>query len=57
MCVCDRMYSQSFLLGDVKGSCHVDKSGKTVQMVTMRMRKDGVRLNERDGGKSNELLY
>ncbi len=44
------MYSQSFLLWDVKGGCHVDESGKAVQVVTVGMRKDGVGLNKRRAG-------
>lgn len=44
------MYSQSFLLWDVKGGCHVDEGGKAVQVVTVGMRKDGVCLNKRGAG-------
>lgn len=47
-CVCGSLYSQSFLLGDVKGGCHVDESGKAVQVVTMGMRKDGICLIKRE---------
>lgn len=42
------VYSQSFLLCDVKGGCHVDEGGKAVQVVTVGMRKDGVCLNKRE---------
>lgn len=45
-----RVYSQSFLLWDVKGGCHVDEGGKAVQVVTVGMRKDGVCLNKRGVG-------
>ena len=48
---CDSMYSQSFLLGDVKGGCHVDEGGKAVQVVTVGMRKDGVCLNIKEAGR------
>lgn len=46
--MCGSLYSQSFLLGDVKGGCHVDESGKAVQVVTMGMRKDGICLIKRN---------
>lgn len=51
------MYSQSFLLWDVKGGGHVDEGRKTVQVVTVGMRKDGVCLNKRrvGGGKEKSL--
>lgn len=49
-----RMYSQSFLLWDVKGGGHVDEGGKTVQVVTVGMRKDGVCLNKRGVGGGKE---
>lgn len=52
------MYSQSFLLWDVKGGCHVDEGGKAVQVVTVGMRKDGVCLNKRraGGGKRKDVF-
>lgn len=58
MCLCVTVYSQSFLLGDVKRGCHVDEGGKAVQVVTVGMRKDGVCLNRREagGGKSKDAF-
>lgn len=41
------MNSQSLLLWDVKGSCHVDEGGKAVKVVTVGMRKNGVCLKRR----------
>lgn len=46
----DSVYSQSFLLWDVKRGSHVDQGGKAVQVVTVGMRKDGVCLNKRGAG-------
>lgn len=46
----DSVYSQSFLLRDVKRGSHVDQGGKAVQVVTVGMRKDGVCLNKRGAG-------
>lgn len=39
--------SQSPLLRDVKGSCHVDEGGKAVKVVAVGMRKNGVGLRRR----------
>lgn len=52
------MYSQSFLLWDVKGGCHVDEGWKAVQVVTVGVRKDGVGLNKREagGGNRNKII-
>lgn len=41
------VHSQSPLLRDVKGSGHVDEGGKAVKVVTVGMRKNGVRLKRR----------
>lgn len=48
-------YSQSFFLADVEGGGHVDEGRKAVQVVTVRMREDGVGLeeNKKWGGKLN----
>lgn len=46
------VYSQPFLLSDVKGSCHVDEGRKAVKVVTVGMRENGVCLEMR---KKNHL--
>ena len=43
-----------FLLGDVKGGCHVDEGRKAVQVMAMGMRKDGVCLNKSKEGRGKD---